>query len=67
MCSNTNILLLCVLCIFIIKLQMLIYFTPVTNFPVFYGPKLKDYPPTFEILPLKSRKVSSECPYNNLE
>ena len=27
----------------IIKLQMLIYFTPVTNFPVFYGPKLQDY------------------------
>ena len=22
---------------------MLIYFTPVTNFPVFYSPKLQDY------------------------
>ena len=35
--------MLCVLCIFIIKLRMFIYFTPVTNFPVFYGPKLQDY------------------------
>ena len=47
MIINTNILLLCVLCIFIIKLHMLIYFTPVTNFPVFYGPKLHYFKITY--------------------
>ena len=37
---------------------MLIYFTPVTNFPVFHGPKLQDYPLVIQLMKIKEKDVT---------